>query len=468
MSNRRNLLFLMTDHQRFDSLGMFQGDVEVTPHLNQLRADSAFFTRAYNTCPLCVPSRTALASGVYPTRNGVIYNDWSGELSAPHETIYSTLIKEGYSVAHVGIDHIRCLPLVADLPLDFYFSQKDYDLYAAEHNIKTERDPNNLSTVHESVEGEIRLNKYSNTNIGFWPHETRYFKDYVFVEQAIRYLEQQNNEKPFALFVCLWAPHPPLVVPKEAYDLFANISIELPENIGVPATCEPLARRRGIPAQLAEGVNKTQWERIWKAHLALTRFADDCLGRIMDRLKEMELYEETVVVFTPDHGEHLGQHSMYQKMEMYEEAVRVPLILRPAKSTPREISRIVSHLDVLPTLFELLNLGPLPEAASGRSLLPLIENPEIQWPNEAYIQYSGNPGLGDMRRCLVDSEYKYIFDGCEHELYHLVTDPQEMHNIAGEQEQQKRILTMYNACRNYHLAQGDTFSWDIPEMIQEK
>lgn len=468
MSKRKNLLFLMTDHQRFDSLDMFQSNIEITPNLNRLKADSVFFTRAYNTCPLCVPARTALASGVYPTSNGVIYNDWSGEFSTNQETIYTALLEEGYSVAHVGVDHIRCFPLIEDLPLDFYFSQKDYDLFASENGVNPNRDPQNLTSVNELVDGDVRTNKYSNTNVGLWPYETKYFKDYVFTDQAMHFLEQQEDGKPFALFVCLWAPHPPLVVPDEAIAPFANITVELPENVGKQAISEPTSRRRGIPAQLAEGIDRRQWEETWKAHLALTRFADECLGRLIDQLHVKDLFDDTVIVFTPDHGEHLGQHSMYQKMEMYEEAVRVPLILRPGESKPLEISEVVSHLDILPTLVDLLDLGAPPVKAKGRSLVPLIEEQEIQWINEAFIQYSGNPGLGDIRRCLVNSEYKYVFDGFEHELYHLTTDPHEMFNVAGEPEQKHRVQKMYEACRAYHLHHGDPFPWDETNEVNQQ
>ncbi len=110
MSDRRNLLFLMTDHQRFDSLGMVQAGVEVTPCLNRLAAGGTSFQRTWNTAPLCVAARTALATGLYPTRNGVVYNDWKGERAGDHRPLHQYLAEAGYTVAHVGVDHIRVKP----------------------------------------------------------------------------------------------------------------------------------------------------------------------------------------------------------------------------------------------------------------------------------------------------------------------------------------------------------------------
>ena len=115
MNNLPNLIFIMTDHQRADSIGMTQlgtngRPIPVCPTLNQLAEEGIYFRRTYTTCPLCVPARTALATGKYPTRNGVVFNDWQGEKAEDHLTIHQILYESGYDIAHIGVDHIQVMP----------------------------------------------------------------------------------------------------------------------------------------------------------------------------------------------------------------------------------------------------------------------------------------------------------------------------------------------------------------------
>ena len=120
----------MTDHQRFDSIYEVQCGREVTPNLNKLADSGAFFTRAYNVCPLCVPARTSLATGIYPTQNGIVYNDWKGLHAGSYPTIYELLKQADYQVGHVGVDHINTTKPLSDLGLDHYKSQGDYNAWA--------------------------------------------------------------------------------------------------------------------------------------------------------------------------------------------------------------------------------------------------------------------------------------------------------------------------------------------------
>ena len=137
MPYRPNLLFLMTDHQRHDSLGMTQAGVEVCPALNRLAAESAQFTRAYNAAPLCAPARTALATGLYPTANGIVTNDWRGERAGDHMPIHETLYSAGFDAAHVGVDHIRVKPSLRErVQFALWNDNASYKQYAKENNLR--------------------------------------------------------------------------------------------------------------------------------------------------------------------------------------------------------------------------------------------------------------------------------------------------------------------------------------------
>ena len=168
MDSRPNILLFMTDHQRADSLFMEQCGREVTPNLNRLAREGMVFERAYDTCPLCVPARTALATGVYPTKNGVVYNDWKGVTAGGFEPLHKALQKAGYEIGHIGVDHIRVKPPMREQGFEFFLNQEDYEAWAVAKNVKTVRKPEELVTVQEEVDGQYVEKKYSGHRVSQW------------------------------------------------------------------------------------------------------------------------------------------------------------------------------------------------------------------------------------------------------------------------------------------------------------
>lgn len=456
-----NLLYVMTDHQRFDSIGLRCNFIPVAPNLTALAGDSTFFQRAYNTCPLCVPARTALATGIYPTANHVVYNDWKGVTATRHKTLQLLLKENGYAVGHVGVDHVRTMPGLSDCGLDFYFSQKDHAGILESHGIQSKRRASDSVEVSELVDGVCKENRYSGTNVSVWDHPMEFFKDRCFLEKSLEFLDSfGGGDRPFALFTCFWAPHPPLIVPEEYLSKFPQKDIVLPENVGICSKGEPASFRKGVAAQLAGNVSIEGWKKVWSAHLALTNMVDGYIGMLVDKLKEKGLYDDTVIVFTPDHGDNLGQHAMYQKMEMYEEDIHVPLMIRVPWTAPSRPETVVSHLDVAPTLCEILGFQGLDPLADGKSLVPEIVSGRSRGGMAAFSAYSGNPGYGDVRRAVVTDRYKLITDG-DHDvaLFDLADDPHEMDNIAKDGKHDEIVGTLYERCMDYHLKRNDYFGW---------
>ena len=457
----RNLVFITTDHQRWDSLGMAQCGREVTPALNRLAARSARFDRAYNTCPLCLPARTALATALYPTRNGVVINDWKGATAGDHRPLHQRLAEAGYEVAHVGVHQMRLRPELRErVAFATWVDQTTHRAFLGRQGLASSPvdDPVYRSTVSE-LEGGARVERrMSNTRVGVWEEPDSWFKDLYFGDRAIEYL--QGARAPFALFLELWAPHPPLVVPESFLHLFPHDKVTLPPNVGLPATGEPRGRRRGIAAQLAEGVTRDEWRAAWAAHLALVSLADRQIGRVLETLRETGALDSTLVLFTSDHGDHLGQHRMYQKMEMYEQAIRVPLLLRVPGLAPRFFETPVSHLDVVPTLLDLLGL-PVPEGIDGRTLAPAIR--EAREPDERplFCQYSGNNAIGDIRRAVITRTHKYVYDPAdEPELFDLAADPLETRNLAGETASRETLRSLHETGRRWAGEHGDFVEWN--------
>ncbi|MBD2845565.1 sulfatase-like hydrolase/transferase [Paenibacillus sp. IB182496] len=456
--NRPNLVFITTDHQRADSLHMTQCGREVTPHLNRLAAQSAQFERAYCSAPLCVPARTALATGKYPTASGVVCNDWSGETAGDHPPMHQMLAEAGYRLGHFGPQHIRLRPeLTARVPFAAYADTDDYRRHAADRGLPAP-DPRSRRAVRELQDGNYAATQYSSAHVSAWDGPLADFQDCYFTERAAAFVrEQAGTDAPFALFLNIWAPHPPLAVPHPYAGLFDPERIELPANVGLAATGEPAGRRRGVPAQLAEDVTIDAWRRAWAAHLALTHLADACVGRIVEALQQGGVFEDTLLLFMSDHGEHLGQHRMYQKMEMYEQALRVPMLIRLPGTQPVRCEEVVSHLDVLPTMLDALGLDR-PAQLDGQSLLPVLRGGAAPADRSVFAQYSGNPRPGDIRRAVVTKRYKYIYDPADAaELYDLLLDPLETVNLAADPAHATVREALHRRMLEWAAAHADTW-----------
>ncbi|MAF12035.1 hypothetical protein CMK11_16450 [Candidatus Poribacteria bacterium] len=461
-ADRPNLLFIVTDHQRADSIGMTQAGVEVTPNLNRLAREAVRFTRAYNASPICAPARTALATGKYPTANGITFNDWRGTCAGDHKPVHQCLAEAGYSVAHIGIDHIKVRPGIRErVEFSEWVSNREHTEHLKANGIPTEW-PGGADLyrreITENQGGEPASVKYSNARAATWPHATEHFKDSYWCDRAVDFLGRAGDE-PFALFLYLWAPHPPLVVPEPYASLFAPDEIDLPENVGMPAEGEPANRRAGIAAQLAEGVSTDEWRRAWAAHLGLVRLADAGIGRVLDALGASAHADDTAVFFMSDHGDHLGQHCMYQKMEMYEQATRVPMILSVPDGATAEIDAPVSHLDIMPTILDLMGLDA-PDDLDGISLLNCLRTGEAPPDRPQYSAYSGNPMVGDIRRAVITRRHKYIHDPTDvPELYDLEADPMEMRNIAADPGSREVVRELHALGKSWAGSHDDPVRW---------
>ena len=342
----------MTDHQRADVIGMRQCGREVTPNLNRLARMGFQFDRAYDTCPLCVPARTALATGLYPTKNAVVYNDWKGITAGEYEPVHAALKKAGYRVGHAGVDHIRIQPPMRQQGLDFFVNQEDYEEWAAGRGLKTARNQDELIEVLEEIDGKYVNKRYSGHKVSLWDKPAEQFKDFYFLEKSLEFL-RGTGEEPFALFTYLWAPHPPFRIPEPYAGMYKPEDIILPDNIGIPAEQEPALRRKGVPAQLARGITGDQWRRVWAAHLGLTTMADEIIGRVIKELESMGKLDNTCIIFTSDHGDMLGDHNLWRKTYAYEGSAHIPLLIKyPKKIKAGQVNNesVLCAVDLYPSL----------------------------------------------------------------------------------------------------------------------
>ena len=465
-----NILMLMTDHQRVDSVGMVQCGVEVTPRLNRLAQQGTFFRRAYNACPLCIPARTALATGKYPTANGVVNNDREGRTAGDCTPIHQYLAEAGYEVGHVGVRHVRVQPPVEQrVKFSMWVGPEDYSAYQAELGFADDDSDNYgylklpkgyLDTFKTDtvvpVDGKSVTEGRSNAKTGVWPYRAEQFFDLYMCRQAVDFIGGSQGDRPFALFVYLWAPHPPLILPQPYASMFDPAKLELAANVGVVSESEPPGRRGSIAAQLAQDVTMDQWRQAWAAHLGLVRLADDGFGQVLDALDATGQADNTLVLFTSDHGDHLGQHRMYQKFEMYEQAICMPLVVKGPGVVRQESDAAVSHLDIVPTLLDIVGIAA-PGDLDGISLRHCLETaapPPAD--RHVFCQYSGIDRANYIRRAVISGRYKYVYDPAdEPELYDLEADPLEMENLASSGEHAATVARLREACRVWAESHGD-------------
>ena len=465
MKERPNLIVVITDHQRADSLGMAQCGREVMPRLNRFAREAAVFERAYTTAPLCLPARTAMATGMYPTA-GLPINDFSGR-AVRHQLLVTRRLEEaGYRTAYIGKNDIRTLPSPADQHHDCKWVDKlDYKRWLEEQGLSEHpgwegREAAFFSHYYKLVEEVLPdgpvTSRYSQPATGTWEGDLENFRDYYFLREMRAWLQEQAAGKaPFAAFFSIPSPHPPLMVPEPYAGLYDPDKIELPSNVGTPAEGEPANRQRAVARQLARDASEAEHRKAWAAHLGLLSLADDVFGRLLDELDQLDLAKNTIVIFTSDHGHHLGQHTMFGINELYEQTVRVPLVIRAPGGKAGSFDQPVSHLSIAPTLLEWAGLEA-PAHLKKPSLRTTVMGGEPPPEEPQFFQFSGQIGYGYYRRGVVTRRYKYIYDpeDCP-ELYDLETDPLEMRNLAADPAFASILREHHDLCRDWHKAEND-------------
>ena len=438
---RPNILWLMTDQQRYDGVGAFGRTQVRTPNLDSLAAEGVCFHRHYTTCPLCVPARGSLATGRYPHSCGATVNAifWKehGELDHatlhPHErTLGERLLNAGYRVGQVGVDHVITDPRDRQREaFDLFYDFSDYGHYARDRQLPGYDHSKHQVPCTESTANHTRTQPYSGPQPGRHPVDARDFVDFVWADRAVEFLKQQDPATPWALFLYLWAPHPPLVWPAPYCTMYDPARIDLAPNVGVTGSGRSLLPDKHAPGQLGAFIkNVDDWKPTWAAYLGGCSLGDHALGRVLAAARARPDWDRTVAIFHPDHGEQLGAHRCYQKMVCYEESIHLPLIVRIPGADPGTRTVLTSHVDIAPTVLDCAGV-PIPENAQGRSLRPLAHDPAAPLDRDAvFSEYSGNIGWNYFQRCVVTDRWKYIDNvGVDRELYDHREDPCEMRNL---------------------------------------
>lgn len=458
-----HLIVIMADQLRFDALGPH------TPHLNQLREESSAFTRAYCTSPLCVPARGSFFSGLYPNQSGCLINPWEptdrdhGFLSPGTPHLYALLEKE-WDSWHTGKQHLKTKPLAEEDPAStthWDTWEKGYPDFLKKHGQRAPGGPRFSGMVPEMANGRItRAKRYSVPTTGCYEPGFEFFYDGFIARGSVEALRRRDRAKPFALNAMFVAPHPPFDIPEPYYSAIKEV--DLPENVGVWSPDQSPLQLYNLTGAAGVRYSREDWREIWKVYLGLVKLLDDCVGMIVEELKAQGIYDQSLIVFTSDHGEMLGSHCLWQKMCLYEESIRTPLWFKFPKGREMPASEsegLVSAIDLLPTLCDFLEI-PLPhDDYPGRSLLPLLEGEPASAERDLFVQFDGNGSLGNFQRAVLQGNHKLIVDlfkdECFLELYDLERDPSELHNLVFEPEQKAQAEDLLERLRNHMRQTGD-------------
>ena len=421
VERKPNVLFLICDDLNCD-LACYGHPLVSTPNIDRLAERGVRFERAYCQYPLCGPSRASFMTGLYPDQTLVRQNAVYIREHVPNVlTIPQTFRSAGYFAQRIGkIFHYN-------VPRHIGTSGHD-DPYSWNYTINPRgRDKDDESQIFTLKKSQFGGTLSWHASDGDDSEQT----DGIAAAEAVKALKKfSESGKPFFLAVGLYRPHTPYVAPKHYFDMYDVDEIAVPELPPDYYAALPDAAVRSItdrPEQL--NLEESIAKQAIQAYYASITFADAQIGQILDALVETELAANTIVVFTSDHGYHMGEHGHYQKTTLFENAARVPLIMAgPGISAGRSTMAIAEMTDIYPTINALAGV-PVPEFVAGVSQLPVLQNSAASVRDSALTQLRNGTSIRTAR-------YRYTEWGDEGvdgvELYDHENDPQEMENLATE------------------------------------
>ncbi len=437
-----NVVIIYTDQQRYDTLGSSGNRLIQTPNLDRLAAQGTCFSRAYVTCPICVPSRVSLWTGRYNHTN-LSYNN--NRLMSPREADFAAVFKAaGYHTALIGKNHCFPSPRAREVfdtlkpathagfqPALNPAGQRNLDVRAGKMTVPFAPDP---VDPEENPTAQI-------------------------VREAGRFVEEKRD-KPFLLWLSIPDPHPPYMVAEPWASMYEGVAVP------APAWREGEMQDKPYRQQLL-----VEWDRfnrdypgddilkLRRIYWGMVSCVDEHVGRLMAALDRTGRSGDTIVVFTSDHGDYMGDHHMVRKsVNLYEALVHVPLIIRGPGIAARSTPAMVENVDVMPTLAELAGVA-MPEGVQGRSFAAVLRGKTASHRSHVFLEH-GDPGPvlrpGDLSqadqdrlrfsehhlgkevssgpvRGVCSAQWKYCMTpGDVDELYDLEKDPDELVNLGAD------------------------------------
>lgn len=437
--DKPNVLFIAVDDLA-PCLSCYGDLVAKTPHIDRLAATGVRFDRAYNQLPLCNPTRASVMTGLRPDEIKVYDLDRHFRDEVPDAVTLSQHFKQnGYFSARVGKIYHYNVP--AAIGTDGFDDPPSWERTVNPKG-RDKWDEHLIFNAepHRKISGALSWLAAEGTD----EEQT----DGMITTEAIEIMKEKKDE-PFFLGVGFFRPHTPYVAPKKYFDMYPLEEMRLPyapegDRDDIPTAA--FAHNNPVPNYSLE---KPILLKALQAYYATVSFVDAQVGRLLEALDELELAEETIVVFWSDHGYHLGEHNgIWQKRTLFEQASRAPLIMRVPGATGngQDCPRIVEYVDIYPTVVEAAGLT-VPDGLAGKSLVPLLDDPIAEWDSHAVTQILRpaddrleNPVMG----CSIRTDrwrFTEWAEGSEGvELYDHYADPMEFHNLAIDPTEENKAV----------------------------
>ena len=434
---RPNVLLIMADDLNND-MGVYGHPMVKTPNLDRLAARGVRFDRAYTQFPLCSPSRVSLLTGLRPdtTRVHDLVTDFRTTIPDA-VTLPQMFRRDGYFVARVGkIYHYGNPGQIGTSGLD---DPASWETVVNPRGV--DKDEESKLTNHTPTRG-------LGSSLSFYasPAPDEEHTDGKVAAETIKLIEA-HKDRPFFLGAGFYRPHCPFIAPAKYFDLYPLDRIPAPR---ASTSGAPPAAWFTTPPHW--GLDERQQREAIRAYYASITFLDANVGRVLDALDRLKLTNDTIIVFLSDHGYHLGEHGQWMKQTLFERSARTPLIVagRGVPSRGRTTARVVELLDLYPTLAELAGLRR-PDTLQGRSLVPLLENPNAAWDHPAFTQVRRGPAASAYMGYSVRTEkWRYTeWDGGKRgrELYSEADDAAESTNLADDPKHAEVVAAMQKLLR---------------------
>lgn len=479
-SQKPNIVFIISDQHKLEATGAYGNQLSITPNIDNLAKTGVRFNNCYTPAPVCAPARVALITGMYPYANGAIYHKTPVTLpngktigvgsGVLRETGYregivtlAELLKEQHYVTaapgkmHVhgelqknvddnhkegnsmGFDEVS-VRYYTYFPGGHYQDEVGKDTYMRYRQFKKYNDVYKGGSTHVNAEYVPTLVKNDEDNF-----------DMVVARKSIEFINKRAEDgKNFFLHIGFEKPHTPLTTTQKYLDMHN------PKDYQLPNTFDDWYKKGKYPwvpnwvhSEIPRDLKKAQ--NVMEAYTACITEMDDMVGRVVQSLKDKELYENTIIIYTTDHGEHLFEHGLREKHCMYEDAVNIPFIISYPKLFKQNTinNSLVSLIDIMPTLADLVG-GKTPETAQGISLVDVLTSGAELKNRVVYSEFRGAdysllPGAKNVpSRMMRKGDFKFIYThGIIDQLYNIKNDPDELNNLIFDKKHAKIYQEMY-------------------------
>lgn len=427
---RPNILFVMVDEMRSDVMGCAGNQMVKTPNLDRFAAEGVRFTNSFTVAPICGPSRKSFFTGRYAHTHGVLENSDTpniGELDLP------LILKHyGYETAISGKLHYW--------PEEFSWGFDKFWSYRSEGPGEFESYPQYLKRNNISLKVEVGSCPYPNDplgkDIGKYTCKKEELETYWITDRSIEYIKgRKADDKPFFLFTSFLLPHSPSRTTEPYFSMYDPNSIvapHIPDERKEERALRISGKSKGSPRHTVD--NEEMVRHLTAIYYSHVTQVDDNIGRLMNAIKELGLDKNTIIIFTADHGNMLGDLGRWFKGVMYEGSTRIPLMIKTPKNNAfsnyatggKTIDRLVENIDVMPTLMELAGIN-IPNGIEGVSMVPLLKGEKVNWKDEIFAERNSM-----MYRTI---DYKIIkVPGKKsgedtYEFYDMKNDPKELSNL---------------------------------------